>query len=161
MKLSFFKRLSDDRDRKTPVLLAVTPPRTGERTMLGVENLLGSIAVPEPFSLELAGDADGVTLMARCLDKEVVQGQIAAHYPQARIHALSAEDDPLRIDEGEQAWAMTLRADGPDYVPLRVFRDDDLLDPGSDPLIAILGAFSNLGEKERIVARLMLRSVRM
>ena len=60
MKLNFFKRLSDDRDRKTPVLLAVTPPRTGERTMLGVENMLGSIAVPEPFSLELAGDADGV-----------------------------------------------------------------------------------------------------
>ena len=159
MKLNPIKRLSDDRDRKTPVLLAVTPPRTGERTMLGVENLLGSIAVPEAFSLELAGDEDGVTLMARCLDKEVVQGQIAAHYPQARIHALSAQDDPLRIDEGEQAWAMTLRADGPEYVPLRVFRDDDLLDPGSDPLIAILGAFSNLGEKERIVARLMLRSM--
>ena len=103
MKLNPIKRLSDDRDRKTPVLLAVTPPRTGERTMLGVENMLGSIAVPEPFSLELAGDEDGVTLMARCLDKEVVQGQIAAHYPQARIHALSAQDDPLRIDEGEQA----------------------------------------------------------
>ena len=89
MKLNPIKRLSDDRDRKTPVLLAVTPPRTGERTTLGVENMLGSIAVPEPFSLELAGDEDGVTLMARCLDKEVVQGQIAAHYPQARIHALS------------------------------------------------------------------------
>ena len=29
---------------------------------------------------------------------------------------------------------MTLRAsDGPEYVPLRTFRDDDLLDPGSDP----------------------------
>ena len=41
---------------KPPVLLAVTPPRTGERTLLGVENLLQSIAVPEPFSLELAGD---------------------------------------------------------------------------------------------------------
>ena len=39
---------------------------------------------------------------------------------------------------------MTLRADGPEYVPLRVFRDDDLLDPGSDPLIAILGALSNI-----------------
>ena len=51
-----------------PVLLAVTPPRTGERTLLGVENLLGSIAVPEPFSLDLCGDASGVTLMARCLD---------------------------------------------------------------------------------------------
>ena len=41
-------------------VLSVTPARTGARTMLGVENMLGSLAVPEPFSLELAGDADGV-----------------------------------------------------------------------------------------------------
>ena len=71
----------DDSDRKDPVLLAVTPPRAGERTLLGVENLLQSIAVPEPFSLELVGDMDGVTLMARCLDAAVVRGQLSAHYP--------------------------------------------------------------------------------
>ena len=159
MKLNPIKWLSDDSKKNTPVLLAVTPPRTGERTMLGVENMLQSIAVPEPFSLELAGDMDGVTLMARCLDDQVVRGQVSAHYPQARIHALSAEEDPLRLGEGEQAWAMTLRADGPEYVPLRTFRDDDLLDPGSDPLIALLGALSNLNDDERIVARLMLRSL--
>ena len=147
------------RGKKKPVLLAVTPPRTGERTMLGVENMLQSIAVPEPFSLELAGDIDGVTLMARCLDDQVVRGQVAAHYPQARIHEVEAGDDPLRPKEGEQAWSMTLRADGPEYVPLRVFRDDDLLDPGSDPLISLLGALSNLSDDERIVARLMLRSL--
>ena len=141
------------------MLLAVTPPRTGERTLLGVENMLGSIAVPEPFSLELAGDADGVTLMARCLQDQVVRGQIAARYPQAQIQQIPAEDDPLRLGEEEQAWSMTLRADGPEYVPLRTFRDDDLLDPGSDPLIALMGALSNLNEGERVVARLMLRSM--
>ena len=118
-----------DRGKKPPVLLAVTPPRTGERTLLGVENLLQSIAVPEPFSLELTGDMDGVTLMARCLDDEVVRGQLSAHYPQARIRKVAEEDDPLRLEEGEQAWSMTLRSGGPDYVPLRTFRDDDLLDP--------------------------------
>ena len=149
----------DDRDKKNPVLLAVTPPRTGERTLLGVENLLQSIAVPEPFSLELAGNADGVTLMARCIDDQVVRGQIAAHYPQARIHEVSAEADPLRLDEDEQAWSMTLRADSPEYVPLRTFRDDDLLDPGSDPLIALLGALTALRPGERTVARLLLRSL--
>ena len=149
----------DDSDRKAPVLLAVTPPRTGERTLLGVENLLQSIAVPEPFSLELAGDMDGVTLMARCLDDQVVRGQLAAHYPQARIRNVDPGDDPLRLGEGEQAWSMTLRADGPEYVPLRTFRDDDLLDPGSDPLIALMGALSALNEGERVVARLMLRSL--
>ena len=74
MKLNHVNLLFGEReDRKPPVLLAVTPPRTGERTLLGVENLLQSIAVPEPFSLELAGDMDGVTLMARCLDGEVVR----------------------------------------------------------------------------------------
>ena len=146
-------------EKKKPVLLAITPPRTGERTMLGVENMLQSIAVPEPFSLELAGDADGVTLMARCLDDQVVRSQIASHYPQARIEKVSAEEDPLRLDEGEQAWSMTLRAVGPEYAPLRVFRDDDLLDPGSDPIIALLGALSNLRHRERVTARLMLRSL--
>ena len=148
-----------DEDKKDPVLLAVTPPRAGERTLLGVENLLQSIAVPEPFSLELAGDMDGVTLMARCIDDQVVRGQLSAHYPQARIRKVDPGDDPLRLEEGEQAWSITLRADGPEYVPLRVFRDDDLLDPGSDPLIALMGALSELEDEERVVARLMLRSL--
>ena len=151
--------LGGQKDKKPPVLLAVTPPRTGERTLLGVENLLQSIAVPEPFSLELAGDADGVPLMARCRDDEVVKGQISAHYPQARIQDVPHEEDPRRLDEGEEAWSMTLAADGPDYLPLRTFRDDDLPDPGSDPLIALIGPLSTLHDKERIVARLLLRSL--
>ena len=144
MKLNPRKILFGDPNPNRPVLVAVTPPRTGERTLLGVENMLQSIAVPEPFSLELAGDVDGVTLMARCLDEQVVRQQVSTHYPQARIHEVQLEDDPLRLDEGERAWSMTLRASGPEYVPLRTFRDDDLLDPGSDPFIALLGALSDL-----------------
>ncbi len=155
MRLNPFRRATP----RPPVLLAVTPPRSGERTLLGVENLLASIAVPEPFALELAGDEDGVTLMARCLDEQVVRGQIATHYPQARIQALEPEQDPLRLAEGEQAWGTTVRASGPEYVSLRVFRDDDLLDAGSDPLLSLLGALSSLREGERVVARLLLRSL--
>ena len=147
------------RSGRGPVLLAITPPRKGERTLLGVENLLGSIAVPEPFSLEIAGDADGVTLMARCMDREVVRGQIEVRYPQARITEVSPEDDPLRLRDGEQAWGMTLRPAGPENAPLRTFRDDDLLDPGSDPLMAIIGALASLHPGERVVARLLMRSL--
>ena len=153
------KNLLGNDDEKKPVLLAVTPPRTGERTLLGVENLLQAIAVPEPFSLELAGDMDGVTLMARCLDDRVVRGQLSAHYPQALIEKVHAGEDPLWLRENERAWSMTLRADGREYVPLRTFRDDDLLDPGSDPLIALMGAMTALNEGERVVARLLLRSL--
>ena len=145
--------------KKAPVLLAVTPPRTGERTLLGVENLLQSIAVPEPFSLELASSADGVTLLARCQDDRVVRSQLSAHYPQARIRQVPVDDDPVFVHVGEQAWGLTLRSGGPDYVPLRTFRDDDLLDPGSDPLLAVIGSLSALRPGERVLARLLLRSL--
>ena len=154
------KTLFGDRpNMRPPVLLAVTPPRTGERTLLGVENLLQSIAVPEPFSLELAGDADGVDLLARCHDDQVVRQQIAAHYPQARIRQVPVDEDPIVVHGGEQAWGITLRADGPEYVPLRTFRDDDLLDPGSDPLLAVIGSLSALRPGERVLSRLLLRSL--
>ena len=159
MSINIKRILIGGQRKKEPVLLAITPPRSGERTLLGVENLLASIAVPEPFSLELAGDSGGVTLLARCLDDQVVRGQIAARYPQARITTLDPDEDPLRLSEGESAWGMTLRASGPEYAPLRTFRDDDLLDPGSDPLIAIIGALSSLNDGERVVARLLLRSM--
>ena len=68
-------------------------------------------------------------------------------------------EDPLWLRDSEQAWSITMRADGPEYVPLRTFRDDDLLDPGSDPLIALMGALSELEAGERVVARLLLRSL--
>ena len=145
--------------RKPPALVAITPHRTGERTLLGVENLLQSIAVPEPFSLELAGTADGVSLLARCQDDRVVKQQLAAHYPQARVREVDPEDDPMRRRDGELAWGLTLRVDAPEYVPLRTFRDDDLLDPGSDPLLAVIGSLSALRPGERVVARLLLRSL--
>ena len=94
MNLNLVRWLMNDRDRRPPVLLAVTPPRTGERTLLGVENMLGSIAVPEPFSLELAGDTDDVTLLARCLEDQVVRGQIAARYPRRRYRRCPPRTTP-------------------------------------------------------------------
>ena len=157
MKLNPFSRFH--REPPQPVLVAVTPPRTGERTLLGVENLLQSIAAPEPFSLELAADERGVRLMVRCLGGETVRSQIAAHYPQARTRELTPAEDPLQLAEDEQAWSLTLRASGPDHVPLRTFQDRDLVDPGSDPLLALVGALSAAQPDERLVARLKLSSL--
>ena len=129
VKLSTGETITDDDGAAADLFFEGTLP--SNQRALGV-----------PFSLELAGDADGVTLLARCIDREVVRGQIAAHYPQARIQEVPVEEDPIFVHVGEEAWGMTLRAGGPEYVPLRTFRDDDLLDPGSDPLIAIIGALS-------------------
>ena len=140
-----------------PVLLAVKPPRSGQRTLLGVENLLQALAGSEPFALELASGREGVQLMVRSRSEALVRGQISSHYPQARIEEVSRERDPLLVRDHEDVWSMTLRASGPEYLPLRMFSDRDLLDPGSDPLLAPIGALMGLGEDERIVARLRLR----
>ena len=159
MKLNPIARLFKGGEKPATRLMAVTPPRTGERTLLGVENLLGSIAVPEPFSLEIAGDSGGVTLLSRCREGSFVRQQLGVHYPQARVNEVPAEDDPLRLRDGEQAWSMDLRLRGPEYLPLRTFRDDDLLDQGSDPLISVIGSLSDLEEGERVVSRIKLASL--
>ena len=159
MKINPIARLFKGGEKPATKLMAVTPPRSGERTMLGVENLVSSIAVPEPFSLEIVGDAEGVTLLARCREGSFVRQQVGVFYPQARVNEVSPEDDPLRLREGEQAWSMDLRLRGPEYLPLRPYRDDDLLDPGSDPLISVIGSLSDLEEGERLVARLRLLSL--
>ena len=89
----------------------------------------------------------------------MVRSQLAAHYPQARIRQVPVEEDPIFVHRGEQAWGLTLRSGGPEYVPLRTFRDDDLLDAGSDPLLAVIGALSSLRPGERVLCRLLLRSL--
>lgn len=54
---------------------------------------------------------------------------------------------------------MNLRLRGPEYLPLRTFKDDDLKEPGSDPLVSLIGAMSGLEEGERLVARIKLLSL--
>ena len=59
----------------------------------------------------------------------------------------------------EQAWSIALSPESIEYAPLRVLRDDDRLDPGSDPILAFLGTMSELNEGERVATRLLLRSL--
>ena len=159
MKLGIIGKILGHKPRPQMRLIRVTSERTGERSLSGVETFLSSIAVPEPFSLEMAGDSAGVTLLARCREGSFVKQQLGAFYPQARVNEVPPEDDPLRLAEGEQAWSMNLRLRGPEYLPLRTFKDDDLREPGSDPLISLIGAVSDLGEGERLVARIKLLSL--
>ena len=159
MKLNFFTAFFKGKPKPETKVISVTSQRTGEGTLLGVENFLDSIAVPEPFSLEIAGDVGSVTLLARCRDGSFVRQQLGVHYRHARVSEVSPQDDPLRLAPGEQAWSMDLRLRGPEYLPLCTFRDDDLLDQGSDPLISVIGSLSDLEQGERLVARLRLHSL--
>ena len=139
-------------------MLSVTAARTEERSLSGVENFLRSVGAPEPFSLEIVGDSAGVSRLVRCREGSLVKQQLGAHHRHAQVSEVSTEDAPLSLDEGERAWSTTLRLQGPEYLPLRTF-DDDLREPGSDPLISVIGALSGLEPGERVAARLNLASL--
>ena len=152
-----FKAGTNSGIRQEHALLAITPPRTGERTLLPVENLLQSVALPEPFSLELVGDQGGVRLVARCLDSQNVAAQIRAHYPQSRVTRLYTEDDPLLYGAGQEAWTTSLRPGGPEPASLHHSGDQGVHHEGSDPMLAVVGALSSLRPGERIISRILLR----
>jgi len=140
-------------------VLSVTASRTEERSLSGVENFLRAVGAPVPFNLEIVGDAAGVSLLVRCREGSYVKQQLDAHYRHAQVDEVSHDDDPLRLGEGEKAWSTTLRLQGPEYLPLRTFDDDQLKEPGSDPLISVIGALSGLEPGERVIARLSLTSL--
>ncbi len=159
MSTNFISRVFKGKPPPEVKVLSVTAPRTEERSLSGVENFLRSIGAPEPFSLEIVGDSAGVSMLVRCREGSLVKQQLGAHHRHAQVSEVSTEDDPLSLAEGERAWSTTLRLQGPEYLPLRTFDDDHLREPGSDPLISVIGALSGLEPGERVAARLNLASL--
>ena len=133
MLLNLVRRAFKGKPPPEVKVLSVTASRTEERSLSGVETFLRSVGAPGPFSLEIAGDASGVSLLARCREGSFVRQQLGAHHRHAQVNEISPEDAPLRLAEGERAWSTTLRIQGPEYLPLRTFDDDHLKEPGSDP----------------------------
>ena len=80
---SYVKRIFKSDKPSGPVLLAITPPRTGERDTARRRE---SAAIHLTAGAVFAGDGRRRRRReapGRCLDSQDVAGQIAAHYPQA------------------------------------------------------------------------------
>lgn len=88
MKLNPIARLFKGGERPATRLMTITPPRTGERTMPGVENLLGSIAIPEPISLEIVGDGCSLTIPEQGTDPST-PCRMSPALPNGRTHPSS------------------------------------------------------------------------
>ena len=138
-------------------LIQLTPGRMETQPLTGMENLLASLPVGDAISLELAGDADGIRYFTRSPGqtpalKSVLQG----HYSQSEVSDVN-DDDPMAVRPEEMVHTRTFRVDGPEYLPIRTFEDRDLINPGADPLVAVLGSLEAPREGERIVSRLVLK----
>jgi hypothetical protein len=70
----------------------VVTPRTNLAALASAEHLLGSIALPEPFALEIAADDERRRLMVRAASERMRQQLrvLGAAYPQAELQSVEA-----------------------------------------------------------------------
>jgi hypothetical protein len=100
-------------------VVEIVAPRTNLAALTSAENFFASVALDEPFSLDLASDSSRRQFLIRATSgpvRDQVLSQLSAAYPQADFRELSTERDPAEQREGEQAVACTLRLRAPAYL---------------------------------------------
>ncbi len=143
-------------------LASVIVPRTSStRDITVLETAMRGLAqdARHPVALEVAATASSRHFLLRAtsaMSERHLADQVQARYPQASIRPLTQQDDPLALKEGEMVSAVELRAGAAAYLPLRSFRERELLQEGADPLLGILGVFNHLPAHMRVVTQLAL-----
>jgi hypothetical protein len=131
------------------------PAQEEELSLTGIENMISTIAATAPISLEIYNDSSGIQFGIRTANASATRRQIQTHYPQAIVDVET--DDPLKLHEDEEVVVKVLHVDGPESLPLRISSDaNNENDTGSDPIIALIGALSDVQENERVVTRLLI-----
>jgi hypothetical protein len=140
----------------------IVTPRTNAAALTSAENFFASVALGEPFSLELASDSNQRQFLLRATTSPVrdqVLSQLAAAYPQADFRELTGEQDPATCRAGEQLVACTLGLRSPAYLPLRTFTDLDVdgeRAAQADPVLGIISALGDLPPGWRGLSQLVL-----
>jgi len=135
-------------------LVQIVTPRTNAAVITPAENLLAAISLAEPFGLEITATPEARRLMARAgtvAMRHHLEDHLGVAYPQADLRRLDVNQhpglDPAWCQPDERVVARTLVLRGPQYLPLRTFRDDDVAADRvaqADPILGILGALSDL-----------------
>ena len=138
------------------VLLLVSPPRAGEQSLLGFENVLESLGEGHIFSLEILSDGGDTSLMVRTVYPERVVQQFESHYPGCSVEQLDASKDPLKLVEGRSGWRHILRPDGDEWLPFQVYDERNEL-AMADPFLDVMSSMrQDLHGGERVVTRVVL-----
>ena len=141
--------------------LQVIPPRAALRDLPALETAMQALAVDarHPIALEIAGSAHARVFLLRATSRpalEYLADQIYARYPQANLVPLALEQDPLHAHEYEAVSAVELIAGAASYLPLKNWRERELTQEGTDPVLGLLAAFGKLPADLRVVAQLAL-----
>jgi hypothetical protein len=148
-------------------LLELVVPGRNDSGISAAEQLLGAVALDEPFALEIAGNHLSPWLAVRASGDTMyrqLKRQLGARYAQVRWREVEHEDepetDPAFLRPGEQMAAAVLDLSGPEHLPLRIWTDIDLGDDArgqsGDPILAILAAVRQVPPHWRALAQLLL-----
>src|SRR6266702_3466197 len=74
----------------------------------------------------------------------------------ASLLPLSREQDPLLLRNGEAISVIELAAGAASYLPLKSWRERELLQEGTDPVLGLLAALGKLPPDLRVIAQLAL-----
>ncbi|MDQ6669209.1 MAG: type IV secretory system conjugative DNA transfer family protein [Chloroflexota bacterium] len=142
-------------------LFEIVSPRTNAASYTPIEHLFAALAREGGVSLELGADASARRFFARVSGPHtqgLLEAQLGAAYPQARLRP--AVGDPARLLPGEQVAATRLGLREPEYLPLRILRDSELIAeraPQADPLLGVLAALGSMPPGWRALAQLVLQ----
>lgn len=160
MRISVARRTTSGHE--PPRLIEVVTPRTNVASLTSAENLLGAVAVAEPFALEIAADHQARRFLVRVASDAVLQhlrGQLGASYPQAMVRTVEPTADPTWIGSDEQVARCALVLRAANYLPIRTFSDleiDALRSAQADPILGILGGMANLPPGWRALSQLII-----
>src|SRR5215472_4439820 len=143
-------------------VLEVVTPRTNLAALTSADHLLGSIALPDSFALEIAADHSRRRFLVRAGGtrmRQQLESQLSAAYPQADVRVMESSKDPARCAADEQVAVRTLHLRGAAYLPIRTFTDLDLdgeRAAQADPVLGILCALGDLPAGWRGLSQLVL-----
>jgi len=157
-------KITDERRYEKGVLLEIRVPKGNEKDPLAAEQMFASLHgllridphEQEHISFEIAADSSGIRFYVWCPEhvREFVEGQVYAQYPSAELKLV--ENDYMQADLSGLSIcgeSMVLAKDS--FFPTKTFRDFELV----DPLAAITGSMSEVGEGERIWLQIAVRPV--
>jgi hypothetical protein len=149
-----------DDGSEAEIVAVVLPPLQNDKDATAMEQLAGTLArLPSSVALEIAGDHEQRRLLIRGAPQAVrrIAAQLYAVYRQVEVEILSAQraEDPARAwqEAGGVTFAAELHLSGPEFLPLKTWKEFE----GNDPLLALLGAF-DLRPGEHALSQVILRS---
>lgn len=146
----------------------VEPPRTLSALASGMSGLTvrrRAVALEISAVATPTGTVRSFLVRARTREERShLCAQVLAHFPQTRVSALPAAEDPLQLGEQETVSAVELRLGAACYLPLRTWQGRTGRSQGAeqreeeqgDPLVGILAALSALPAGHRAVVQLIL-----